>query len=644
MYCLLCHEKIPRLRAWRTKSEFCSDEHAALYKKQTLDRLLTDQSSQHKKLPVASPLPEDDLVDLPGDETSAPPIWQAGRPPVADGSGSLDRDAGLPEVRDDEDAHDSVEELWRLADEVEHSDSTAATAREPARYGRDPEESEVPRQSAEEPPRALPMLAEEAQASKAARYDDPLNALSGEADFLADASDLGALADLPPLSDDLLAELNSDLSAFDDPAPLDENEPRAGERRPPTDRGSDDAPSILERLMEDPVSDWRGQPPKAAAAARTNDSAEEDPLADLAAMARGDEEPEIDPLAELIKAEESVKARADEEADGGDDAIDEAMAELLVDELADESLRDDLDLQELERNLKVLPFPSRGNASFKNGSKDYADRIAADADAALEANRLPAPDQPEPAVAATPAPPPRKPGKSEKPGWPSRTRTRFKPSMVMAGLEPTMQGYLQGDPVEEWRGAAVRSAWGETGSSAPHGFQVPAPTGAGVSAELRALRPEPGYRPQLGMRITPCTPAEAADAEIPTTSLASVQRPLAVEQPAEPTDRGAFAIRLSPEYRLYDRIAGVELQVSEGVDEALFTSLLESAMSPRPALAPDGLFYDSVAPEERYVDEEDWGEAADSPRNPSEGIDLSEDFANEQPAAQSSGSGGRRYR
>ena len=44
MQCLLCHEKIPRLRAWTTKSEFCCDEHGAMYKKQTLERLLTEQN------------------------------------------------------------------------------------------------------------------------------------------------------------------------------------------------------------------------------------------------------------------------------------------------------------------------------------------------------------------------------------------------------------------------------------------------------------------------------------------------------------------------------------------------------------------------------------------------------------------------
>ena len=42
MKCLLCHSKISRLRAWKTNSEFCSDEHADAYKRQTLERLFKE--------------------------------------------------------------------------------------------------------------------------------------------------------------------------------------------------------------------------------------------------------------------------------------------------------------------------------------------------------------------------------------------------------------------------------------------------------------------------------------------------------------------------------------------------------------------------------------------------------------------------
>ena len=64
MRCLLCHKKISRFRIWKTKSEFCRDEHADTYKKQTLDRLLRDQE-QLLQTSAAPPLP---IADDPADD------------------------------------------------------------------------------------------------------------------------------------------------------------------------------------------------------------------------------------------------------------------------------------------------------------------------------------------------------------------------------------------------------------------------------------------------------------------------------------------------------------------------------------------------------------------------------------------------
>ena len=64
MQCLLCHKKISRFRIWKTKSEFCCDEHADTYKKQTLDRLLRDQE-QLLQTTAAPPLP---ISDDPADD------------------------------------------------------------------------------------------------------------------------------------------------------------------------------------------------------------------------------------------------------------------------------------------------------------------------------------------------------------------------------------------------------------------------------------------------------------------------------------------------------------------------------------------------------------------------------------------------
>lgn len=45
MTCLLCGKKIPRIRAWWRKSEFCSDEHATAWNKETVERLLEEPAA-----------------------------------------------------------------------------------------------------------------------------------------------------------------------------------------------------------------------------------------------------------------------------------------------------------------------------------------------------------------------------------------------------------------------------------------------------------------------------------------------------------------------------------------------------------------------------------------------------------------------
>ena len=60
MRCLVCHKKVPRLRAWRTKSEFCSDGHAEAYKQQTLARLLDARGAPRA---LELPLPPDEVLE-----------------------------------------------------------------------------------------------------------------------------------------------------------------------------------------------------------------------------------------------------------------------------------------------------------------------------------------------------------------------------------------------------------------------------------------------------------------------------------------------------------------------------------------------------------------------------------------------------
>jgi hypothetical protein len=118
MFCLLCHEKISRLRAWRTKSEFCCDEHAEIYKRQTLERLLTDH--EHGKPGEAPPLPV---------ETSASPAAGAAAEKPTAASEALARFEEIdnaraarrpskPEAGQDAGDDEGLQELWRLAEEV----------------------------------------------------------------------------------------------------------------------------------------------------------------------------------------------------------------------------------------------------------------------------------------------------------------------------------------------------------------------------------------------------------------------------------------------------------------------------------------------------------------------------------------------
>ena len=83
MRCLVCHTRVPRLRAWRTKSEFCSDAHAETYRKQTLARLLDEgspASAADLPLPAGEVLAEEQTpysVGTPAaQEASVEPIRQ----------------------------------------------------------------------------------------------------------------------------------------------------------------------------------------------------------------------------------------------------------------------------------------------------------------------------------------------------------------------------------------------------------------------------------------------------------------------------------------------------------------------------------------------------------------------------------------
>lgn len=148
MHCLLCHEKIPRLRAWTGKSEFCCDEHAELYKKQTIDRLLVDDSV----VKAAAPLPTSGGEPIGTSET-----------PSVDNILLKGQASKSKRTQDVQEAGD-VDELWRLADSMggQKEKPPPLLSQEAPTRGPD----DIQSQSADEALAALQALAAEASQTK----------------------------------------------------------------------------------------------------------------------------------------------------------------------------------------------------------------------------------------------------------------------------------------------------------------------------------------------------------------------------------------------------------------------------------------------------------------------------------------------
>lgn len=188
MHCLLCHEKIPRLRAWTGKSEFCCDEHADLYKKQTMDRLLVDDSASRGSAPA-----------LPIFEADAPSVDHIllKSQPKKGKSGKEADEVG------------EVDELWKLAERMGSQPSKPPTGiLLPGATGG--KQVSAQDQSADEALAALQALAAEAAQAK--------QDAQGEDDLLEELSNLeSSLEGLPEL-----ASLQIDVAADTDYDELDE--------------------------------------------------------------------------------------------------------------------------------------------------------------------------------------------------------------------------------------------------------------------------------------------------------------------------------------------------------------------------------------------------------------------------------------
>lgn len=146
MHCLLCHEKIPRLRAWTGKSEFCCDEHSDLYKKQTIERLLIEESAPEQ---AASPLP------IPSADTSSVDHILMGQ------SSSQSK---LPEGKS---GSAEIDELWKLADKIGATDAEAQSEQPSQKTSAAPEAATTAEDAGEDALAALLSLAEESSASAA---------------------------------------------------------------------------------------------------------------------------------------------------------------------------------------------------------------------------------------------------------------------------------------------------------------------------------------------------------------------------------------------------------------------------------------------------------------------------------------------
>jgi MinD-like ATPase involved in chromosome partitioning or flagellar assembly len=129
MHCLLCHEKIPRIRHWRTKSEFCCDEHAAIHRRQTLERLVGYVASSSEGDDGLSVLGEQGGAQ--GEESDAPPLpvdaFEAAEPVTLGEEAAAEWDT-IPEESSEEEFSLDAEWLrdrYEPAAEAEHEDESS---------------------------------------------------------------------------------------------------------------------------------------------------------------------------------------------------------------------------------------------------------------------------------------------------------------------------------------------------------------------------------------------------------------------------------------------------------------------------------------------------------------------------------------
>lgn len=460
MYCLLCKEKIPRLRAWRTKSEFCSDEHAAQYKKQTLDRLLTEEADENSgavPLPIDAPTFDDmdavaDLVGGGGAEAGSEMdiFGDLGDLADADDSGPSEDLSGIFGDGATDEPYFPMRSDGDLpgydgppADSVETQSAEAALAalRAIAEQGVGPapavetssglEPAETPETfgSSDDPGSledflraredahaenfapAEPVLSEEEQELEAATLAPPEPTFDDEQALLAE---LGFLS----------AETEGPQSAFE---------------------AADGESAILDDLVGE--SDWNAEFQSeldSQVDAELETQLQEATAADVQSTWAAPEAPTDDDFEEAVMA---AVEPPDEDAVPTDDDFVESMLAAVerVSEGAGQSPAD------------VVAFPA---AEARNGdgeelTREEIEASLEDAAVQVEANAEANPPDPEPTVDVAPSPKLNGSRPALRKGSNGRRAPKLKPAMVLAGVQP--HALLDGEDasLETWKELAV---------------------------------------------------------------------------------------------------------------------------------------------------------------------------------------------
>ncbi len=560
MHCLLCHEKIPRLRVWRTKSEFCCEEHAALYKKQTLERLLVDPSSNQSSMQDSLPEPpepqefEADEQELRAgqhaqgdDELESWERFDRNEPAVIE-SVDLPLPAG-------EEAEQGIDDLWSEAAPV-------------------PESPEPSQQSAEDALAALRDLASRASGGAAEEGSEKESVFEMPASSEQVETPAASVEEVRPVEEALASD--EPASALDDLASR--FEPDAPDRAQAWDRDDEDDSSILDRLMADPLESWKQERPldEQESAQDEVEHAAGEPLEELPAVesaARAD--PEIDleapePDWDFADASEELSALKESLATTGAPPVRPDQTE-EVDVSPVDPDWDELEAMELSDADIEPPEPGL----------DFED----DASAKVVAFPEPAAETPEPAPEEDAA----EPGAETSEDPEARAhQTLFRPVLALVELEPDMAEWTGEEPEPPATEATVIAA------------EAAEPN---LPRRLTALGPENSLQGSGSvLNATPSAAAEDSEADGPAGAGAAVEIAPPASAVLAPAGAGEGS-RRSTELSMYG--GSVDIEPSAALEQASMELLDKEVSGPVDApFEPAGLFMDLADPAAGELEDE----------------------------------------